>query len=244
MPSWMEGRWMQEDGSLITIKIAAEFVAGVSTQLADLKVTAPAWNYVQPRRRRVKVFGAEHFGFDKRIEDMTVGRFHPGQLELEGCTQQPPQSVNTVVVVLESPHKEEYARREPLVRSRDRLMRNVALLCGFYLSQEADVILCNPIQWQASLANYYEFIGKEEPQDLLKTVRRNVWEHLWEHCENNRYPARDDFMGRVRSYHPRLVINACTAELRHHIKNQLCQLGMVPVVDAVHPSCWSLIPES
>jgi hypothetical protein len=210
--------------------------------LADLKVNAPAWNYVRPREEQVKVFGTEHFGFDKRIEDMTVGRFRPRKLKLERRSQQPPQSTNTVVVVLESPHKEEYERREPLVRSRECLMRNVALLCGFYLSQEADVILCNPIQWQASLANYYEFNGAEIHQDLLETVRKNVWEHLWDHREKKRYPARDDFMNRLRGYRPRLIINACTAKLHHHVKTELRKIRMGKVVNVLHPSCWEMLP--
>jgi hypothetical protein len=231
---------------LVTVKITVEFAAGVETHLADLKVRAPAWKYVQRSKRKIKVFGTEHFGFEMRIDDMTVGGFHPGNLELDKFNHQPPRSVNTVVVVVESPHKEEYERREPLVRSRDRLMRNIALLCGFYLpGQQADVIICNPIQWQASLAEYYEFTQKETPKDILETVRNEVWKHLWDHCcADGRYPARDDFMTRVRNYRPLLVINACTAELRHHVKTELAQLDGVPVVDALHPSCWHMLKES
>ncbi|MDY7226985.1 hypothetical protein [Hyalangium rubrum] len=230
---------------MATVRITVEFAAGVETHLADLEVTAPAWKYVQRHKRKLKVFGTEHFGFDKRIDDMTVGRFCSGKLELDELSHQPPHSVDTVVVVLESPHKNEYALRQPLVRSRDRLMRNVTLLCGFYLPQkQADVIVCNPIQWQASLAEYYKFIQGEEPRDLLKSVRKDVWEHLWNHHEDDRYPAREGFMTRVRNYRPLLVINACTAELHHHVQDELAQLPGVPVVDALHPSCWRMLKES
>ncbi len=235
---------------MITVKITVEFTNGVETRLADLRVKAASWKYVQ-RRRKIKVFGAEHFGFDKRVDDMTVGRFHPGQLILEERNQQPPESESSVVVVVESPHKEEYERRQPLVRSREKLMRNVALLCGFYLpKQQADIVICSPIQWQASLADCYVFTRNEEPQDLLKTVRDNVWEHIWNrhendpHREEGLYPAREDFISRVRKHNPLLIVNACTANLRHHVQTELTRLDGVPVVDAVHPSCWCMLNET
>jgi hypothetical protein len=162
----------------------------------------------------------------------------------------------TIVVLLESPHRDEYTRDDsrfkPIApaqgdtgtRFRKRLpdVINEAwkqLKVTHKLASTYSIILANPIQWQASLARYYS-------EELKKSVRNRVWKCLWNYKDGEDLIVQRYFKDRLREYKPRLIINACTANLSSNIDSYFLRskesqdsiLDNCRVVRTYHPSSW------
>lgn len=136
----------------------------------------------------------------------------------------------TIVVVLESPHRDEYLRNlsEPIAPAQGKTGSNLQDHLGFvlrtcptlYSGLEGDtrVVLANPVQFQTSLVSIIRCPGGFKP------VRDAVWRGLWNHqlaaynqngerqTTNDSYPIRDCFEARLGDLAPDYIINACTSE--------------------------------
>jgi hypothetical protein len=224
------------------IQLIVEFDRGVNTQIPAFFSDSREWASFVTRGTAIKI-GPEHFTYDERIADLTVGRYQPGHLRLEQVCAIPRSSAKTVVVVIESPHRHE--TEEPLSnpKSRGNFLKNIGLLCNYWLEEPADVVLCNPIQWKTSLAWCYDHV------DMLEQVRYGVWTNIWNYSTRDekkgvRFPAREDFEKRLKSYNPVLVVNACTTDLHDDVGDSLKEIVKVQVVNCNHPSGWNLLRET
>ena len=118
---------------------------------------------------------------------------------------------DTLVVVVESPHKDEYHNQ---VLSSPIAAAQRSTGCGIHcylgeivnlisdIGDEYRVIVANPIRWQASLSSLH---GQSPRSSPWKELRNAVWSTLW-----NMAPVRCNFLTRLRSYNPSIVVNACT----------------------------------
>lgn len=158
----------------------------------------------------------------------------------------PPRDPNadyskTIVIVLESPHKDEYLRdvSQPIAPAQgstgsniqgylDCVLRKSPALCDELEDQETRVVLANPIQFQTSLASVIQ------PSNWQR-VRNAVWKKIWS-CQS----MRDNFNARMESYSPDVIINACTNNLKDKVRTFLYgRFGAPHRYEAHHPSSWN-----
>ena len=151
-----------------------------------------------------------------------------------------PDYASTIVVVLESPHRHEYAHRG--------LARPIAPACGVTgqklqdvlldmlidhhaeIRENARVIISNPVPFQTSLDSLYD--RTRVNVYTRKKVRDEVWTALWSFD-----PIRRHFLDRIRAYAPYLAINACTTACREVVSRAISQLGAVEqLYESDHPS--------
>ena len=148
---------------------------------------------------------------------------------------------STIVVVLESPHRHEYADRD--------LARPIAPACGVTglklqdilldmlidndarIRENARVIISNPVPFQTSLDSLYH--RTMVTKSAREKVRDEVWAALWSFD-----PIRRNFLDRISRYAPYLVINACTAMCRRNVSQALAELDRhdVRLYESDHPS--------
>ena len=160
----------------------------------------------------------------------------------------------TIVVILESPHKDEYLRdvSQPIAPAQgatgsnvqgwlDRVLRSCSALCTELEEETTRVILANPIQYQASLVSVIR-------SSCWRRTRDSVWRELW-HSQL----IRAAFEARLTSYSPDFIINACTHDVgcsRDHCPNNAdCKKHRIRSFlagpfegcsryEANHPSWW------
>ena len=141
-------------------------------------------------------------------------------LELQLQLLQP--QIGSIVLLLESPHRDEYQPgniNSPIAPANGATGHNIDQCLGKVLSHinaqnpiepGSHIIISNPIQFQTSL---HAIHGKSSWSDSRwGTLRNHVWRKLWgdQHMQQC-------FRERLKSYKPSLIINACTAELKSHI---------------------------
>lgn len=224
------------------------------------------------------------FGKDNIVPDvdryrirLDAGRIvlHPhSQCQVAPCSNRycdvtaagPPENCNkTIVIVLESPHKDEYLRDvgQPIAPAQgstgsniqgwlDHVLRSCSALCG-ELSAGTRVVLSNPVQFQASLASVID------SDSQWGNVRDAVWNVLWdsqstatsqdcgERTANASFPIRDCFRHRLRTYNPNYIINACTSATRtmkcmkKSVSSFLrCHFPNCKRYEVGHPSSWGM----
>jgi hypothetical protein len=132
------------------------------------------------------------------------------------------QTDKSIVLLLESPHRQEYTKKpwHPIAPAQNAATHGRITQLPQLLESKTDIweslasqsvrgnveyplVIANPIQWQASLARYYD-------KGLKSELRNEVWRELWNFKESNEYPLRADFLRRLKSYNPVVVINAFT----------------------------------
>ena len=151
----------------------------------------------------------------------------------------------TIVVVLESPHKDEYENSatptgdvgHPIAPAQGRtgtrmqnffcgVLRSCPTLYG-QLEEHTRVVISNPVPFQASLVSIVSVpASKNDSKNAVerkrKKLRDAVWSALWEYL-----PIQDDFQTRLESYCPDFIINACTHEvgcnLQRCVTNNRCK---------------------
>ena len=206
------------------------------------------------------------FGGNNRVHDVDRYRIrcHDGvQLNLEppGDDQGPegsnyqdiwPQgnfAHDTLVLILESPHKDEY--RDDCIDSPIAPAQNnenhrriigtgigienhlldiinlcPTLRCNMSIN-ETRVVLCNPIQFQTSLVAVVSYPG-------WRKIRDAVWKALW-----NMQEIKGEFEERLASYNPNYIVNACTSKLQKNVSNLLEQrFANNMKYETYHPSYW------
>lgn len=164
----------------------------------------------------------------------------------------------TVVVILESPHKEEFrcnvgrpiapAQGRTGARIRNHLGRVLQSCDALYgeLEEGTRIVLANPVQFQTSLVSVVRCPGFE-----WKKVRTSVWKALWNyrpptnHPNNGgqttdaSYPTRVDFKERLIALAPDHIVNACTSPLKLCVRDFLERsFSDVARYEAHHPSVW------
>lgn len=194
----------------------------------------------------------DSFGQQNRVCDddrYRICRETHGPLE---CCQPDAPFERTLVILLESPHEQEYVAGcidrpvAPALGTTGRNIRNnlmgvVRSLCQIDLAEITRVILANPIQFQCSLASLIH----HGPKSWQRT-RDAVWKTLW------RQPAiREECRERLQGYHADFILNACTHNLecdcrrsggdpeckKQVIREFLRQnFPCVPLCDVPHPS--------
>lgn len=180
----------------------------------------------------------------------------------EGCNKyndkRPQSGHSNIVVLLESPHKEEYRTRgtfSPIAPAQGRTGRNICKhLPGYfdnppsnrvgseYIRDNSDrshIILCNPVQFQAFL---HATGLKLTPSSKVK-----IWKKLWS------VPGvKECFLQRLLCYRPHIIINACTKSGRNDggckemvrtflEEKRSCFSGACHVYEIAHPSSMSFI---
>ena len=165
------------------------------------------------------------------------------------------QQTGSIVLLLESPHKEEYTShdvatpRAPACGVTGKNIRQCLSTVLLHLHQvetgliepNCDVVISNPIPFQTSL---YTIHRRPVKKRKWKRLRDSVWCTLW--CEDH---IRQDFLSRLNEYHPKVIINACTSELKPHVRSVVeawrSQREQVPLLyETAHPAGWrNLRPE-
>ena len=156
---------------------------------------------------------------------------------------------DTLVLILESPHKDEYRDDcidRPIAPAQnnenhrriigagigiENYLLDIINLCPTLRCnmniRETRVVLCNPIQFQTSL------VAAICSPDWRK-VRNAVWRSLWDMQE-----IQDNFGERLVSYNPNYIINACTSQLQKKISDFLKQrFANNMKYETCHPCYW------
>ena len=171
----------------------------------------------------------------------------------------------TIVIVLESPHKDEYLRNigQPIAPAQgttgsniqgwlDDVLRSCPLL-HYEVREGARVLLSNPVQFQASLVSIVDCSKQDKKNNpAWKKVRDAVWQALWfaetgeQETNNVRFPIKDCFRSRLSAYGPDYIINACTSKggmkkmkksVNELLKHHFCECKRYEVS---HPAVWHL----
>lgn len=166
----------------------------------------------------------------------------------------PTPGMGAIVVVLESPHEDEYDYSggqfrpiEPLAdeSSNKRLrchMVRLALAAAaakqVQLRDDVDIVLVNPIQFQTSIHRLVRLNGGGKGR-LRASIRNATWRGMWNHQQDSSYPFQVDFANRLIPLQPCLVINACTCALREDMLTFFGGYPHLPMVEVTnHPSVW------
>ncbi|POZ52887.1 hypothetical protein [Methylovulum psychrotolerans] len=170
------------------------------------------------------------------------GYGHPIQIQ---------EDANNILIILESPHIEEYeypsfiplqpANGETGIRFSKYFTGHILPLLealGLSLCRRETYRICfvNPVPFQTSL----HFIHQ---QDLVvtgaNTLRNNVWKKIFPHCEI-------DFEQRLRSYKPIAILNSCTTSLDKRVKKSIDNIiktnNKIQTFNTYHPSKWEANP--
>ena len=134
------------------------------------------------------------------------------------------QQIPNIVLLLESPHKDEYQPGNincpiapamgttgdnidrclgTVLRDIKKDLINAGLNEAEFIKSGGHVIISNPIQFQTSL----HAIHGKSLQKKWVTLRNNVWWTLW-----NEQRIQRNFRARLKRYNPSLIINACTGK--------------------------------
>lgn len=151
-------------------------------------------------------------------------------------------SFKTIVIILESPHLDEYKDHsfinpalgttgENLQKYFGKLIKKLAKFEPYLNSGQYRIILMESIQYQCSLGI----------QPLNIEIRDLVFSEIW-----NLKKTKDDFRERLSSYHPDIILNLCTKgktkkELRKLVQesiDSLCKNKKVKLYRGGHPSGW------
>ena len=120
----------------------------------------------------------------------------------------------TLVVLLESPHKDEFdgnfVPRGPAMGATGRNIRD-GLIGALERSPgvrhrvvpETRVIIANPVQFQTSLFVIHR--NRSVPACRRTELRDAVWNAIWSVPE-----VQENFIARIRGYRPHTILNLCT----------------------------------
>lgn len=192
------------------------------------------------------------FSLDKQVKDEIAGWWQGGSFHAARTliAEKTCPSPGCIVVVLESPHFHEYGfasngEWKPLAPlnkpgSRTRFDEHIGRLVSKIRPNtrpRADIVLCNPVPLQASLAHLMKAEVQESVQGL---VRNCVWVALYQ----GEYEL--DFLNRLECYEPQAVINACTSYPKKKVGMTLAEWTSGSGSKKValwncteHPSVWN-----
>lgn len=191
-----------------------------------------------------------------KVRDAVRATWNDGNPKWEKpCHKHPFPGKGGIVVVLESPHEDEYhdldgafKPKEPLMDSASqtrftkhlvRIVTKALAAKKLVVKTKAKVVLCNPIQFQTSLHRLIHKDADGERGGMRHTIRNATWRGLWRHkSQSGQLVFQEDFKTRIRNLEPSLILNACTSALKPHVRKVLLSLPY-PVVEVCdHPSVW------
>ncbi|MFR5642725.1 MAG: hypothetical protein ACLTK7_06130 [Clostridium paraputrificum] len=171
-------------------------------------------------------------------------------VESDYCDSKPSndKTSKSIVIILESPHQYEYNEDfEPIAPAQGATGKGIEFYIEFIIyhlikreniildDDEYNVIICNPVQYQSSLYHLHN----NSIEGKYKTLRNRVWKKLFDD------ETKKDFINRVKSYNPKLIINACTYELKNYVQKELdkefSQSSDVEMIKSYHPSSWGCL---
>lgn len=165
-----------------------------------------------------------------------------------------------LVIVLESPHRDEYGRsvKEPIAPARGKTGSRIhKYLCDVLNScaqmtrllfdrAPVRVAISNPIPFQTSA---YAIDGGR--LDVSDRLRNFIWKALWSMEDDNESKCfQEKFVAKLYCYNPIAIINACTSggnpkrrsEITRVIQapTSFCgnRLRDIPLYETDHPSIW------
>lgn len=149
----------------------------------------------------------------------------------------PKGSKNNIVLLLESPHKDEYSPSGAFGPALGASGRNIAQYFAGYVIPILDSLgmtldeakvysLCivNPIPYQTSLVDIHK-------EGLIESIRNKVWEALWGEC-------RSDCISRLSAYCPSVILNGCTSSLKPRLFDVVSSFTEAQRFNVTHPSSW------
>lgn len=123
-----------------------------------------------------------------------------------------------IVLILESPHKDEYTDKKPIAPAQGKTGENLKKFMEYALKKISEkyqekyqeeykkigkkkynLIICNPVQYQTSLASHLKDKAEYEK------IKKEVWHAIWDYED-----IQSDFKKRIKGYDPLLIIEACT----------------------------------
>ena len=247
--------------------IRVDFLPNGERKLAAASAEGSAW-FVHSEDGHHRIRGL--FDCDKRVPDTDSYRIERAEgggmsisarndVPVTGCTggalagEDSSPGVRpyraTLVVLLESPHRDEFDQageaispRFPAMGAtgtnlRKRLVDVIRSAPGLEDAMACQlpvrVVLCNPIQFQASLWAVGAKRLRKEYRQLLKLM---VWCALW-----NVESIRCDFLARLRLANPNWILNGCVLqgglnwEIRSFLTNKVEDAD---IYGTVHPAGW------
>ena len=187
--------------------------------------------------------------------DLSGQQIYHGDIHEQDLGQHLQEQPGSIVLLLESPHKEEYGenltdRRAPAAsrsgtggnidRCLDTVLMHIQLETGL-IAPRCHVVISNPVQFQTSL---HAALRDEHRKKLNKKLRDNVWLTLWAEPY-----IQQCFRSRLGRYHPKMIINACTSNLKPCVTSCVEEWNhgrnpVVPLYEVPHPASWhNLRPE-
>ena len=149
--------------------------------------------------------------------------------------------IKKLVIILESPHKDEYSTSfTPLRPANGKTGNsiNTKLTSRNFKSKlitscDYEVFLMNSIQFQCSCIH---FIGNKSNSKITKQIFRALF-------NKNNGNLRSDFISRIKNYNPDFVLNVCTSGLKtgivkNAIKEVLPHILTNQYEEDIHPSVW------
>lgn len=159
---------------------------------------------------------------------------------------------NYILIVLESPHKDEYKELVPIAPAQgttgDRIKLKLPIIKKIVETikkiNKFEVIIINPVPYQTSLYSLYDRIqepkdsGNIEPKDSDKIdqkLKSFVWKQMW--CSNYKN-CKTEFKKNIERISPVYIFNCCTSEFKEDISKELEGKS---VFDLSHPSSSSFL---
>jgi len=157
--------------------------------------------------------------------DVYIGKKDWDDINLNNSVQKTSEQlsgreVKNIVLILESPHTEEYSDDLspycPAVgETGQKIEQHIDDLMHFLKLDTNDdfhLIIANPVPLQASLGHSYKNPPFNMP--LVSELRNKIWKSLFEKEE-----IRNHFIERIEIYNPSVLINACTYDLKKKVKS-------------------------
>lgn len=145
-----------------------------------------------------------------------------------------------IVLLLESPHKDEYdadfnpirpangATGDELSKHFESVLHKLMDIgLSFEENEVYDVILMNPVPFQASLAYIFDGV-------LHSNIRNQMWKELFNILQQ-------DFEKRLREYDADIVLNFCTYQAKKRLQqflNSIFSGSKIQFFKGTHPSSW------
>lgn len=166
------------------------------------------------------------------------------------------QAPATLVIVLESPHRDEYgcSVEKPIAPARGQTGARMHKHLGKVLKScpqlqnllrkcaPVRVVISNPVPFQTSA---YAIHGGRLSKTTGDKLRNFIWPALWEleepNPKNDAKPRRvlqREFCKRLQGYNPVAIVNACTLIGKPKVTKILRVTCNVHLYEADHPSVW------
>lgn len=160
---------------------------------------------------------------------------------------------STLVVLLESPHRDEYGASvaAPIAPARGatgerihKYLFNVLNSCDqmrrlLLRNTPGRVVISNPIPFQASA---YSIHGGRFPKPMR--LRELIWPALWSLKDTCAVPVfQREFLAKLNCYDPIAIVNACTSGQRRKRRSKVTDVlrewrSDLPIYESNHPSTW------